>query len=68
MNKIIYGVIWIDNMIGPLTLQKPCAESAINSAQDMVKRGTDKIRSVRAVQVTEDDKLITLWENENANT
>lgn len=62
MNKTIYGVIWIDNMLGPLTLNRDCAESAINTAQSMVQKGEGKIQNVRAVEVTPYDKLITLWE------
>lgn len=49
-------------MLGPLTLNRDCAESAINTAQSMVQKGEGKIQNVRAVEVTPCDKLITLWE------
>jgi hypothetical protein len=47
----VYGVIWIDNMLGPLTLTKPDAQSAISAATSMRERGADKIRDCRAVRV-----------------
>lgn len=47
----VFGVVWIDNMLGPLTLSKPNAQSAIATARDMRKRGADKIRDCRAVRV-----------------
>ena len=57
----VFGVVWIDNMLGPLVLAKPDANSAIQTAREMRRRGSDKIRDCRAVRVAEgSDHLETL--------
>jgi hypothetical protein len=51
MKQEVFGVIWTDKMLGPLTLTKPDAESAIAAACSMRERGADKIDNCRAVRV-----------------
>jgi len=57
----IYAVIWTDNMLGHLTLRHSAPELAIETAQAMHTKGADKIHNLRAVELTPEDKLITLW-------
>lgn len=47
----IFGVVWVDNMLGPLSLTKLNAPSAIEAARGIRERGVDKVRDVRAVHV-----------------
>jgi hypothetical protein len=49
--KEVFGIIWIDNILGPLSLIKPDAQSAIATAKYMRKHSTDKIRDCRAVRI-----------------
>jgi hypothetical protein len=49
--KEVFGVVWIDNMLGPLTLRKPTAEAAREAAATMRERGKDMIRDCRAVHI-----------------
>ncbi len=62
MNKPeAFGVVWIDCLLGPLSLSKPDRETAIKTALEMRQRGGDKIRDCRAVMVAEgSDTLETL--------
>lgn len=61
MKPEAFGVVWIDNLLGPLSLSKPDAVSAILAARSMRKRGADKIRDCRAVRVAAgSDTLETL--------
>lgn len=52
MNEV-FGVIWTDNVLGPLTLTKPDAKSAIATAASMREKGKDLIHDCRAVHVAE---------------
>jgi hypothetical protein len=47
----VFGVVWVDNVLGPFTLPKPDARSAIAAATAMRERGADKIRHCRAVRI-----------------
>lgn len=47
----VFGIIWIDNALGPLTLTKPDAASAISTAASMREKAGDKIRECYAVRV-----------------
>lgn len=47
----IFAVIWVDRMVGPLSLHKPNAASAIALAASMAAKGKDKIDHVRAVHI-----------------
>jgi len=59
----IFAVVWVDRVLGPLTLLEKSAAAAIASAQAMRKRGEGKIDDVRAVHVPENkDSLIVLDE------
>lgn len=61
MQREVFGVIWIDNMLGPLTLTKPDAKSAIESAKSMREKGADKIKDCHAVHIAQgSDKLVYL--------
>ena len=42
----VFAVIWVDTLVGPLSLHKSDAQSAIDSA-----KGADKVSHVRAVHV-----------------
>jgi predicted metalloprotease len=44
-----FGVVWIDHAFGQLTLSKPDAASAINTAAQMRERASDKISHCHAV-------------------
>ena len=54
----IFAVIWHDNMLGPLTLHKPDAQSAIAAARSMRERGADKITNCRAVHLAADSDTL----------
>lgn len=58
--KTIYGIVWLDNLLGPLTLNQPDKESALKTSEDMRIRGAGKISNCRAVEVTSENKLIYL--------
>lgn len=47
----VFGVVWVDTMLGPLSLAKASAADAIESARSIRARGADKVRNVRAVHV-----------------
>lgn len=47
----VFGVVWVDNILGPLSLAKLDAQSAIDTARGMRQRGADKIRDCRAVRI-----------------
>jgi hypothetical protein len=59
----VFGVVWIDNMLGPLSLAKPDAQSAINAAREMRHRGADKIRDCRAVRVAAGTDILETLES-----
>lgn len=59
----VFGVIWIDNMLGPLSLAKPDAQSAIATARYMRQRGADKIRDCRAVHVAAGSDILETLES-----
>lgn len=65
--KTVYGVIWTDKMLGHLTLNQDTAEEAISTAKGMNERGADKIYNLRAVEVTPENKIITLWSPEKCH-
>lgn len=44
----VFGVVWIDAKLGPLTLGRPDASSAIESARSIRAKGAGKVRDVRA--------------------
>lgn len=46
-----FGVVWVDLLLGPLTLVKPDADSAIETARKIQAKGADMVRDVRAVHV-----------------
>lgn len=56
--KEVFGVIWVDNALGPLTLPKPSASEAIRTAAAMREKGADKIRDCRAVHVAQGSEVI----------
>lgn len=58
----IYAVVWVDKMVGPLTLKKPSAEEAVASAKAMIAKGAGKIEQVRAIKLTADNEIIDLME------
>lgn len=58
----VFGVVWVDNMLGPLTLTKPDAASAIAAARSMRLKGADKIRDCRAVRVAADSDVLETLE------
>lgn len=58
----IFAVVWIDKMVGPLTLKKPSAEEAVAAAKAMIEKAGDKIEQVRAIKLTADDEIIDLME------
>lgn len=60
----LYAVIWLDFI--PLTLACESAQAAINAAQCMAEKGPH-IDYIRAVELTPDNKIITLWEKESEN-
>jgi len=47
----LFGVIWTDNALGPLSLVKPNAADAIASARDIRAKGAGKVSNVRAVRI-----------------
>ena len=49
--KEVFGVVWVDNALGPLTLRKPSADEARKAAANMRERGKDLIRDCRAVHI-----------------
>jgi len=59
----VFGVIWIDNMLGPLSLSKPDAQSAIDAARLMRWHGADKIRDCRAVRVAAGTDILETLES-----
>ena len=60
----LYAVIWSDFGV-PLNLLFETAEQAINKARDMHAKAFGahiRLGHLRAVHLTGDDKLITLWD------
>lgn len=58
----VFGIVWIDNTLGPLSLSKPDARSAIETAKAMRERGADKITQCRAVRVAADSDVLETLE------
>lgn len=58
----IFAVVWMDLMVGPLSLIKPNAEAAVADATAMIAKGVGKIEQVRAIKLTADDEIIDLME------
>lgn len=59
----VFRVVWFDTMLGPLSLAKPDAQSAINAAREMRQRGADKIRDCRAVRVAAGSDVLETLES-----
>lgn len=59
----VFGVVWVDNMLGPLSLAKPDAQSAIAAARSMRLKGADKIRDCRAVRVAAGSDILETLES-----
>ena len=55
----VFGVVWVDNMLGPLTLVKPNAAEAISSARSIRAKGAGKVSNVRAVHVAAGSSTLT---------
>ena len=49
-NRDIFAVVWIDRLLGPLSLPAVDAQDAKTKARDLYARGSDKIHSIRAVR------------------
>ncbi|MGX7874401.1 hypothetical protein ACVDG5_018065 [Mesorhizobium sp. ORM6] len=47
----VFGVIWNDLALGPLTLTKPDKASAIAAAESIRAKGAGKVENVQAVRV-----------------
>lgn len=60
----VFGVVWHDRMLGiGLTLNRPDAASAVDTAKGISSRGAEKVEAVRAVRVPEGtDTLEVLWD------
>lgn len=57
----VFGVIWIDLMLGPLSLRKSSAEEALEASARIRSKADGKVEQVHAVHVEEDsDCLIYL--------
>lgn len=48
-----FGVIWVDLMLGPLSLKKQNATDAIAAAVSIRERGAGKVEDVRAIRLPE---------------
>lgn len=59
--QIIYAVIWNDFI--PLSLICENENTAIKTAKDISERA-NHIEFIKAVKLTGNDELITLWEKE----
>ena len=46
----IFAVVWIDRLLGPLSLPAVDAQGAKMKAREIYARGSDKIHSIRAVR------------------
>lgn len=51
MREEIFAVIWIDHMLGLLTLRKPDARQALEAAGRIRHDGAGKVRDVHAVRL-----------------
>ncbi len=58
--RTLYAVIWLD-FWGMASLNKETPQDAIDLAQSMNTRANGTIRELRAVELTPEDKLLTLW-------
>lgn len=56
----IFAVIWLDAMLGRLSLHRDSATAAIELAQSIRVRGGDKVAKVRAVHLSSEDVLTVL--------
>lgn len=63
MRPEVFGVVWVDLLLGPLTLVKPDAQSAIAAARSMREKGEGKIRDCRAVRVAADSDVLETLED-----
>ena len=63
MDNTIYAVIWVDFGV-PLSLKSETGEDAILMAKHMWLKSNQSLANLRAVALTDDDKLHTLWEPE----
>lgn len=47
----IFAVVWIDTLLGPLSLHKPDAAAALTAAASIREKGGSKVQHVRAVHI-----------------
>ena len=59
----IFAVVWIDRLLGPLSLPAADAQAAKIKAREMHARGSDKIHSIRAVRHILGRKTLDTLEN-----
>lgn len=51
MPEDIFAVVWIDRLLGLLTLRKPDARQALEAARHIRHHGAGKVRNVHAVRL-----------------